>query len=74
MPRPACGPVPSIAQLSPECHELGNGRPGLALQDVNFTVGTGYGRFNVPFANKAVTEIACHTRGANFMYGLENEL
>ncbi len=42
---------------------------GLTLADINFTVGTGYGRVNVPFANKAVTEIACHARGANFMYG-----
>lgn len=42
---------------------------GLTLQDINFTVGTGYGRVNVPFANKAVTEISCHARGANFMYG-----
>lgn len=42
---------------------------GLTLQDINFTVGTGYGRVNVPFANKAVTEIACHARGGNFMYG-----
>ncbi|KLU61254.1 R-phenyllactate dehydratase activator [Peptococcaceae bacterium CEB3] len=42
---------------------------GLTLDDIRFTVGTGYGRVNVPFANKAVTEIACHARGANFMYG-----
>ncbi|OPY57807.1 MAG: R-phenyllactate dehydratase activator [Pelotomaculum sp. PtaU1.Bin035] len=42
---------------------------GMALSDINFTVGTGYGRVNVPFANKAVTEIACHARGANYMYG-----
>lgn len=42
---------------------------GLTLEDINFTVGTGYGRVNVPFANKAVTEIACHARGGNFMYG-----
>jgi bzd-type benzoyl-CoA reductase Q subunit len=34
-----------------------------------YTVGTGYGRVNVPFANRAITEIACHARGANFMYG-----
>jgi bzd-type benzoyl-CoA reductase Q subunit len=32
-------------------------------------VGTGYGRVNVPFADRTVTEIACHARGANFMYG-----
>jgi bzd-type benzoyl-CoA reductase Q subunit len=42
---------------------------GLTLDDIHFTVGTGYGRVNVPFSNKAVTEIACHARGANFMYG-----
>jgi bzd-type benzoyl-CoA reductase Q subunit len=34
-------------------------------------VGTGYGRVNVPFAKRTVTEIACHARGANFIYGPE---
>ncbi len=42
---------------------------GLKLEDLKYTVGTGYGRVNVPFANRAITEIACHARGANFMYG-----
>ncbi|MDR3561688.1 MAG: benzoyl-CoA reductase, bzd-type, subunit Q [Negativicutes bacterium] len=42
---------------------------GLTLEDINYTVGTGYGRARVPFADKAITEIACHARGANFMYG-----
>ncbi len=42
---------------------------GLKLDDIQFTVGTGYGRVNVSFAQKAITEIACHARGANFMYG-----
>ncbi len=42
---------------------------GLTLEDIRFKVGTGYGRVNVPFADKAITEIACHARGANFMYG-----
>jgi bzd-type benzoyl-CoA reductase Q subunit len=42
---------------------------GLTLEDLHFVVGTGYGRVNVPFAKKAITEIACHARGANFMYG-----
>lgn len=42
---------------------------GITLDDICFSVGTGYGRAKVPFANKAVTEIACHARGANFMYG-----
>jgi len=42
---------------------------GLTLDDIAFVVGTGYGRVNVPFSNKAITEIACHARGANYMYG-----
>ncbi len=42
---------------------------GLALDKIEYSVGTGYGRVNVPFANRALTEIACHARGANFMYG-----
>ncbi len=42
---------------------------GITLDDLGFCVGTGYGRVNVPFSGKAITEIACHARGANFMYG-----
>jgi bzd-type benzoyl-CoA reductase Q subunit len=42
---------------------------GLTLEKIQYTVGTGYGRVNVPFSQRAVTEIACHGRGANFMYG-----
>ncbi len=42
---------------------------GLTLDDIHYAVGTGYGRINVPFADRAITEIACHGRGANYMYG-----
>jgi bzd-type benzoyl-CoA reductase Q subunit len=42
---------------------------GLALENIQYVVGTGYGRVNVPFAQKTITEIACHARGANLMYG-----
>ena len=41
----------------------------LPLDKIEYAVGTGYGRVNVPFAKRAITEIACHARGANFMYG-----
>jgi benzoyl-CoA reductase subunit A len=36
---------------------------------MDYCVGTGYGRVNVPMADRSVTEIACHARGANFIYG-----
>jgi bzd-type benzoyl-CoA reductase Q subunit len=42
---------------------------GMTQDDVHYVVGTGYGRVNVPFSQRAITEIACHARGANFMYG-----
>ena len=38
---------------------------------MDYCVGTGYGRVNVPFADRSITEIACHARGANFIYGPE---
>src|SRR3989304_6192903 len=41
----------------------------LKLEDIHYVIGTGYGRVNVPFAHRAITEISCHARGANFMYG-----
>jgi bzd-type benzoyl-CoA reductase Q subunit len=41
----------------------------LTLDKIHYVIGTGYGRVNVPFAHKTITEIACHARGANFMYG-----
>ena len=44
-------------------------KTGLSLNDVHMVVGTGYGRVNVPFSHKAITEIACHARGANYMGG-----
>jgi len=44
---------------------------GMSLDKIHFVVGTGYGRVNVPFAGRAITEIACHARGANFIYGPE---
>lgn len=44
-------------------------KAGMKLADVTYVIGTGYGRVNVPFAHKAITEIACHARGANYMGG-----
>lgn len=34
-------------------------------------VATGYGRVAVPFADKTVTEITCHGRGAGYLFGLD---
>jgi len=42
---------------------------GLGIKDLHYIVGTGYGRVNVPFAKRTITEIACHARGAHYIYG-----
>ena len=42
---------------------------GMELGKLNYVVGTGYGRVNVPFAKRTITEIACHARGAHYIYG-----
>jgi bzd-type benzoyl-CoA reductase Q subunit len=42
---------------------------GLSVEGVHYVVGTGYGRVNVPFAHRTITEIQCHARGGNFIYG-----
>ncbi|HQG33087.1 MAG TPA: acyl-CoA dehydratase activase [Deltaproteobacteria bacterium] len=40
---------------------------GLGMGDIGFCVGTGYGRERIPFVGKAVSEIACHAKGAHWL-------
>jgi predicted CoA-substrate-specific enzyme activase len=40
----------------------------LREEEVEFVVGTGYGRYKVTFGNTQVTEISCHGRGAAHMF------
>lgn len=35
----------------------------LSFEELSYVVATGYGRINVPFADKQITEISCHARG-----------
>ena len=35
--------------------------------DLDYVIGTGYGRLKVPFANENISEISCHARGANWL-------
>jgi predicted CoA-substrate-specific enzyme activase len=36
----------------------------LTSEDINYVIGTGYGRYQVTFGNRQLTEISCHGRGA----------
>jgi predicted CoA-substrate-specific enzyme activase len=40
---------------------------GMGIADFTRVVATGYGRHAVPFADRAVSEIICHAKGANFL-------
>jgi predicted CoA-substrate-specific enzyme activase len=40
---------------------------GLSFDDIDYCIGTGYGRAMVPFADENVSEISCHGRGAKWL-------
>lgn len=44
------------------------GQAGLTFEALDFIVATGYGRINVPFADKQITEITCHARGIRAIF------
>jgi predicted CoA-substrate-specific enzyme activase len=41
---------------------------GVKWDDLSYIVGTGYGRISAPYANKTVTEITCHGKGAHYIH------
>ncbi len=41
---------------------------GLQEEEVEYVIGTGYGRYRVTFGNAQVTEISCHGRGAVHLF------
>jgi len=41
---------------------------GLSFNAITYIVSTGYGRINVPFADRQITEITCHARGINYLF------
>ena len=42
-------------------------KANLKLEDIQYIVGTGYGRIKIPFANTNISEISCHGKGANWL-------
>jgi (R)-2-hydroxyacyl-CoA dehydratese activating ATPase len=41
---------------------------GLTFNELSYLVATGYGRINVPFADRQITELTCHARGISSMF------
>jgi benzoyl-CoA reductase subunit A len=48
--------------------ELARSSVGIEAEEIKYVVGTGYGRYQIPFAHKNITEITCHARGANYFF------
>jgi len=59
-----------IGPTGPEHRKLANkvmedalDQANLRFEDLAYIVATGYGRINVPFADRQITEITCHAKG-----------
>jgi predicted CoA-substrate-specific enzyme activase len=63
-----------IGPTGPEHRKLANrvmeealAKAKLAFDAITYVVATGYGRINVPFADRQITEISCHARGVSHL-------
>ncbi|MFH2046327.1 MAG: acyl-CoA dehydratase activase [Pseudomonadota bacterium] len=55
-------------RLSNKVMEQALEQAGISFKDVSYVLATGYGRINVPFADKQITEITCHARGVYSLF------
>jgi predicted CoA-substrate-specific enzyme activase len=58
----------NVVRAAEESYQEALGAGDLREEEVEFVVGTGYGRYKVTFGNTQVTEISCHGRGAVHMF------
>ena len=62
------GPTgPEHRKLANEVMEEALAKTNLPFEAITYLVATGYGRINVPFADKQITEISCHARGVGYL-------
>jgi predicted CoA-substrate-specific enzyme activase len=65
------GPTgPEQRRLANKVMEEALRKAGLSFDAMTHIVSTGYGRINVPFADKQVTEISCHAKGVSSLFPL----
>jgi predicted CoA-substrate-specific enzyme activase len=73
----ADGEIAGSSVLRTGIHAAENGLEGiekaldnasLKREDIKYIVGTGYGRVSAPYADKTITEITCHAKGANYLH------
>jgi len=54
---------PEHRRMAHKVMEEAISQANISFEDLSYIVATGYGRINVPFADKQITEISCHARG-----------
>jgi predicted CoA-substrate-specific enzyme activase len=63
------GPTgPEHRQLANEVMKMALEQASLQLDEISYVVATGYGRLNVPFADRQITELSCHARGVSSLF------
>jgi len=55
-------------QLANEVMRQALKEASLRIDDISYIVATGYGRLNVPFADRQITELSCHARGVYSLF------
>lgn len=58
----------NVVQAAENAYTVARDGAGIDDREVEYVVGTGYGRYRVTFGNSQVTEISCHGRGAVHMF------
>ncbi|MHC4937911.1 MAG: acyl-CoA dehydratase activase [Planctomycetota bacterium] len=58
----------NVIQAAQSAFDTALADAGVREMEVEYVVGTGYGRYKVTFGNRQVTEISCHGRGSAHMF------
>lgn len=58
----------NVVQAAQNVFDMAVASENLQVEEVEYVIGTGYGRYRVTFGNSQVTEISCHGRGAVHMF------
>jgi predicted CoA-substrate-specific enzyme activase len=66
--RGLCPTGAKLAEAGQTAFDLALEQTAFSESDVDFVVGTGYGRFRIDFGDAQVTEISCHARGAIHLF------
>lgn len=58
----------NVVMAAEKSYQLALDDNNIREEEIEYVVGTGYGRYRVTFGNTQVTEISCHARGAVHMF------